>query len=242
MTRFSCVTTGILIGLLAGTLFAGDRPPGERAHTVRESAFERLYIEGQDAVPVLKEASGSQDPETRRRAKRLLFLIRWKISPALFLRIGILWDDFERLPPRGRIQRILQLEGLKEEGAVQLLQRTVEIDPHPNVRNQARRSLAKLALVRLNREGCRLMEKGKFAEAEAKFNEILELDPGNNIALYNLACSRSLQGDIDAAFDYLKAAIRNGFRNFEWAREDPDLENLRKDPRFESLLASSGKD
>ena len=83
------------------------------------------------------------------------------------------------------------------------------------------------------------MSRGEFGKAEAKFKEMLRLDPGNPIALYNLACSRSLQEDVEGALRYLRKAIRNGYRDFDWAREDRDLENLRKDPRFEKLLGGA---
>lgn len=53
---------------------------------------------------------------------------------------------------------------------------------------------------------------------------------------YNLACSYSLLGEIDAAFKTLKNAILLGYDDFNYLRRDPDLENLRKDKRFETLF------
>jgi tetratricopeptide (TPR) repeat protein len=161
--------------------------------------------------------------------------------PALYRKIGPLWDEFDSLPVRGRLRLVRRIERLVDEVALRLLRRVSEIDPHPAVRDQARRSLAGLFITRLNSEGCGFMERGEYDEGEAKFKEMLRLDPGNPIALYNLACSRSLQEDIDGALEYLRQALRNGYRDFAWAREDKDLANLREDPRFEQLLRGSWK-
>ncbi|MHC4599949.1 MAG: TPR end-of-group domain-containing protein [Planctomycetota bacterium] len=242
---------GVILALCAAgaPCLAGETPPKEEpsvpaliaklsheSYRVRERAFELLYIEGEDAEPALKKAAGSQDPGVRRKAKRLLFLIRWRISPALYRRIGPLWDGFDDLPVRGRLRLVRRLQCLGNIIAARILQRVSEIDPHKAVRVQARRTLAGLVIARLNGEGCERMARGEFDEAEAKFKEMLRLDPGNPIALYNLACSRSLQEDVEGALQYLRNAIRNGYRDFAWARIDKDLENLRKDPRFEKLL------
>lgn len=56
------------------------------------------------------------------------------------------------------------------------------------------------------------------------------------VVQYNLACSYSLLGEIDDAFKTLKQAIMLGYDDFDYLRRDPDLENLRKDRRFEALF------
>ena len=53
---------------------------------------------------------------------------------------------------------------------------------------------------------------------------------------YNLACSYSLLGELDLAFSTLKKAIDLGYDDFGYLRIDPDLENLRKDERFQLIL------
>jgi len=53
---------------------------------------------------------------------------------------------------------------------------------------------------------------------------------------YNLACSYSLLGELDLAFSILKKAIDLGYEDFEHLKYDPDLENLRKDERFQLIL------
>ncbi len=57
-------------------------------------------------------------------------------------------------------------------------------------------------------------------------------DPGEPLFRYNLACSLSLTGDLQAACDELLLAIDCGYRDFAHMERDPDLRRLRGDPRF----------
>ncbi|MFM7112108.1 MAG: tetratricopeptide repeat protein, partial [Planctomycetota bacterium] len=53
---------------------------------------------------------------------------------------------------------------------------------------------------------------------------------------YNLACSYALLDRCDQAIECLRKALEIGYRDFRYIREDHDLNNLRRDPRFETLL------
>jgi hypothetical protein len=55
-------------------------------------------------------------------------------------------------------------------------------------------------------------------------------------AIYNVACCRSRLGDIDGALSDLRRALEVGFENQALLKEDPDLANLRADPRYAQLL------
>jgi predicted Zn-dependent protease len=57
-------------------------------------------------------------------------------------------------------------------------------------------------------------------------------DPGEPLFRYNLACSLSLTGDLQAACVELMLAIDRGYRDFEHMERDPDLRRLRSDARF----------
>jgi tetratricopeptide (TPR) repeat protein len=221
------------------------RQLGNPDFKVREAAFRALLEDADASDPALARAEGSSSPAIAREARRLRHLIRWRIFPDLLERIGPLWDDFEALCPQDRILRLADLEELGMGSAFSLLRRVLELDPHPEVRDQAARSLRALQrelLDGLNREGCALMKEGKYEEAEAKFRAMLGIDPVNDTALYNLACSASLQGKIEEALRLLREAIRKGYRDFAHARADDDFENLRKDPRFEELLRGGWRD
>ena len=53
---------------------------------------------------------------------------------------------------------------------------------------------------------------------------------------YNYACALSRNNNIDEAFTALKKAIEFGMTGLDWAKKDPDLENLRRDKRFKELI------
>jgi len=64
----------------------------------------------------------------------------------------------------------------------------------------------------------------------------MELEPRNPTARYNCACSCSLLGRLDEAFERLREALEMGFDGLEWMQEDPDLVSVRADPRWQELL------
>lgn len=65
---------------------------------------------------------------------------------------------------------------------------------------------------------------------------LVSLRPEEPTFQYNLACSQSLLGDLDAAFRTLERAIELGYDEFEHLLRDPDLANLRRDRRWTGLL------
>ena len=60
------------------------------------------------------------------------------------------------------------------------------------------------------------------------------------MALYNLACVHSVMGDADGAFRWLDTVLEAGLTNVQRLRTDPDLDNIRDDPRFEEVLIRAG--
>jgi thiol-disulfide isomerase/thioredoxin len=55
-------------------------------------------------------------------------------------------------------------------------------------------------------------------------------------AIYNLACALSLKKQIEPAFAALRESVESGFSNMERFQNDPDLDPLRDQPGFKSLL------
>jgi tetratricopeptide (TPR) repeat protein len=51
-------------------------------------------------------------------------------------------------------------------------------------------------------------------------------------AMYNLACAYSLKGDRETGIQWLEKSVNQGFDNPEKLRYDPDITNLRTNPRF----------
>jgi serine/threonine protein kinase/Tfp pilus assembly protein PilF len=64
----------------------------------------------------------------------------------------------------------------------------------------------------------------------------MSLGPDDAATLYNAACLFCIMGEIDKTFECLEAAIENGFAHPQWLENDPDLESIRDDPRYEGLL------
>jgi len=44
--------------------------------------------------------------------------------------------------------------------------------------------------------------------------------------------------EIDKSFECLNRAVEHGFANRTWTENDPDLDPLREDPRYQELLAA----
>jgi tetratricopeptide (TPR) repeat protein len=80
--------------------------------------------------------------------------------------------------------------------------------------------------------GMALYNERKFAEASEVFEEGLAAAPTHSGLHYNLACTRALNGEPDAAFEHLQIAIEDYPGFVELARNDSDFDSIRDDPRF----------
>jgi tetratricopeptide (TPR) repeat protein len=81
-----------------------------------------------------------------------------------------------------------------------------------------------------------LHEKG--LEVDLRLTRLRPKDP---IVFYNLACSYSLLGQMDAALESMERALALGYKDFDFLMSDSDLESLRKDPRLGQLLRKYGR-
>jgi len=73
----------------------------------------------------------------------------------------------------------------------------------------------------------------KGLEADEKLAALLAFDP---VVRYNLACSYALVGRPEAALAALRAAVELGYDDADHMSQDKDLESIRSDKRFQSLL------
>lgn len=78
---------------------------------------------------------------------------------------------------------------------------------------------------------------GKYEEGLAVDRQLSQQLPNDNLVWYNLGCSYALTNHPNEAFDALTKAVELGYDDYDWMKTDPDLANLHKDPRFESLLS-----
>ncbi len=76
----------------------------------------------------------------------------------------------------------------------------------------------------------------RFEEGLYWADRALTMDPEDAGVRYNSACLFAVAGRVDRALECLEEAIAVGFGNRSWLERDPDLDNLRDDPRFRSLL------
>jgi hypothetical protein len=80
------------------------------------------------------------------------------------------------------------------------------------------------------------MSQGKLDEAEKSLTSARDLDPRQSLVPYNLAVLRLKQGRTDDALKEFEASFMAGFPYFDKMDQDPDLDSLRKDPRFIKLV------
>ena len=78
--------------------------------------------------------------------------------------------------------------------------------------------------------------RGEYEKGLSIDRRLARLRPGDPTVYYNLACSYCLLRKLDEAFTALGRAISLGYRDARHMTKDPDLANLRSDPRFGTLL------
>lgn len=86
--------------------------------------------------------------------------------------------------------------------------------------------------------GMVLTQLGRYAEGLAVDRKLVELQPEDSGARYNLACSLALVGECALALAALEEAVRLGYDDREHLLNDLDLASLREEPRFRELLAA----
>jgi len=70
-------------------------------------------------------------------------------------------------------------------------------------------------------------------------SKALELEPEDSAVLYNVACCYSLLGKIEEAIELLGKSIAGGMLQMDWLENDSDLDPLRDNPKFRSLIEKS---
>jgi len=78
---------------------------------------------------------------------------------------------------------------------------------------------------------------GNFKEGLDVDLELSQRNPKDHMVWYNLGCSFALTDRKDEAFEALAKAVELGYADYDWMKRDTDLESLRDDPRYDSLLS-----
>jgi adenylate cyclase len=87
-----------------------------------------------------------------------------------------------------------------------------------------------------------LLTFGEKERAKEWIQRALLLDPDNHSTLYNLACAYAVEAnDVDSALPLLAKWLErvNSTTVLKHAEANPDLEQVRRDPRFEEMLADA---
>jgi len=103
----------------------------------------------------------------------------------------------------------------------------LRVDDHPEPIKELGRLLNIISFYR----------EGNFKEAVEAAKRAVEYNPDFADAHYDLACFYSMAGEVDNSLESLKTALKLNPRLSSLAREDSDLDNIRSDPRFESILS-----
>ena len=110
------------------------------------------------------------------------------------------------------------------------------------IQRKARQQMAKMRrIMALNSESIMHFKAEQFDRCKAKLEDILKIDPKNNIAHYNLACMYSRLKKPEQAIDELNTAVNNGYTAFAYMEQDPDLDPLRKLPGYKNILVRRDK-
>lgn len=78
---------------------------------------------------------------------------------------------------------------------------------------------------------------GRIDLAIDDLDRALEIDPGEALLHYNLACYWTLAGNKLFALRYLARAIEMDGRFRDLVGDEPDFDSLRDDPRFQSIVS-----
>jgi quercetin dioxygenase-like cupin family protein len=83
-----------------------------------------------------------------------------------------------------------------------------------------------------------LFDKGELEKAKKVLTDALPRYKDKAGILYNIACTEALLGEADEALGHLREALAAQPSYVESARDDPDFESLRSDPRFAELVGA----
>lgn len=134
-------------------------------------------------------------------------------------------DDYNvYIPFTNALERLGRFSELKRyrEMEILLLERQLEIVPE-DVR--ARSLLA-----------ADYAYSGRPDDAVRHLEMAVALRPNDSNVLYNSCCCYGVLGKKEEALDLLRRALANGYANFDWPRQDPDLSLLHDDPEFQKMF------
>jgi len=85
-------------------------------------------------------------------------------------------------------------------------------------------------------EAHELFNAKKWAQAAAAYQDIVDREPANALAIIRLARSRAANGESAQAIEALRAWFATGGGSYQVAMSLPELQPLHADPRFTALM------
>jgi len=80
------------------------------------------------------------------------------------------------------------------------------------------------------------MSAKDFARARTLLEKLLEVDPSDSGAWYNITGAYAMTRNKAKALDAFERAVSTGLLDSEMVRRDPNLESIRSEPRFKTTL------
>lgn len=77
---------------------------------------------------------------------------------------------------------------------------------------------------------------GRYEDGLAVDRQLAVLEPDDMTIWYNLGCSLALLNQREPAFQALRRAVELGYSDHEWMKHDRDLDSIREDREFKTLL------
>ena len=76
----------------------------------------------------------------------------------------------------------------------------------------------------------------KWDKAEENLLKWIQINPNKAVNYYNLACVKSIQGEVQKGLEYLEESFKKGYQNLNNIKSDSDIENLRGTETYQELL------
>ncbi|MHC4597744.1 MAG: TPR end-of-group domain-containing protein, partial [Planctomycetota bacterium] len=92
-----------------------------------------------------------------------------------------------------------------------------------------------------HRRAFKYFKAGKYRSALQMYASILKKAPDDEIALYNTACIFAILGKRKDAAAYLVKAVEAGFHDFDHIEKDKDLDVIRSEEGYVSILKRKGE-
>jgi tetratricopeptide (TPR) repeat protein len=135
------------------------------------------------------------------------------------------------------LEEIYKNDGVRDEAAVALLKLGKDSCVKEMIKEYNRESLNAPNNAGPHYNLAHLYQRiGKPDESEAEYKEAIRLDPKNWNIYYNFACLLATRNKKEEAIEMFKKAIDNGYNSLEWIERDKELDNIRNEEKFKSII------